>query len=303
MQLGFFYSSKINEYVKDNYKNYDLVVFQTFRTAQYIPKNYKTKCILDMGDLVSKNYTQTSEKLFFFNPIRLIYLIESLLLKKYENHCLNNFNKIFLHSKKEINSLKKEYKKKVIQFSFGIDKIKKKYKFSKKNYKIIFIGNIKYTPNRNACFDFVNTTLPIIRKIYSNIEFHIIGEISKIDKFFLELKPNVKVLGKINNLEPLLDKTICGIANLKISSGIQTKILTYMSYGIPSVCSKQVAQNFDAIKDSKISAYKNNEEMIKIILKLKRNKNFSLSSSKRSLKIIKKFKWDKILPVLNKVFK
>ena len=76
-----------------------------------------------------------------------------------------------------------------------------------------------------------------------------------------------------------------------------------MSYGIPSVCSKQVAQNFDAIKDSKISAYKNNEEMIKIILKLKRNKNFSLSSSKRSLKIIKKFKWDKILPVLNKVFK
>ena len=74
-----------------------------------------------------------------------------------------------------------------------------------------------------------------------------------------------------------------------------------MSYGIPSVCSQQVAENFDAIKESKINFYRNNEEMIKIILKLKRNKNFSLSASNRALQTIKKFKWDKILLFLNKV--
>ena len=111
------------------------------------------------------------------------------------------------------------------------------------------------------------------------------------------------MFGKVNNLEPYLDKVICGLANLKISSGIQTKILTYMSYGIPSVCSRQVAENFDVIKESKINFYKNNEEMIKIILKFKRNKNFSLSASNRAFKIIKKFNWNKILPVLNKVLK
>ena len=301
LQLGYFYSPKIKEYVKNNYQNYDLIFFQTSRTAQYMPKNFKKNSILDMGDLVSKNYEQTSKRLSFFNPIRIIYYIESLLLKKYENFCFNNFKKILLHSKKEINTIEKKYKKNITQFSFGIDSIKKTYKFNKKNYKIIFIGNIKYAPNRKACFDFANTTLPLICKIYSDIEFHIIGEISTIDKFFLKQKPNVKILGKVNNLEPFLDKTICGIANLKISSGIQTKLLTYMSYGIPSVCSQQVAENFDAIKEGKISSYKNNEEMIKIILKLKRNKNFSLSASKRALKTIKKFKWEKVLPVLNKI--
>ena len=76
-----------------------------------------------------------------------------------------------------------------------------------------------------------------------------------------------------------------------------------MSYGIPSVCSQQVIENFDAIKDAKISFYKNNEELIKIILKLKKDKIFSSSSSKRALKTIKKFKWEKILTVLNKVLK
>ena len=301
IQLGYFYSPQIDKYVTENYHNYDTLFFQSFRTAQYIPKNYKKKSILDMADLVSKNYTQTSQKLFFFNPLRPIYFIESLLLKRYETKCFNTFQKILLHSKREIDSLEKKYKKKIIQYSFGVDQIKKKYKFNKKNYKIIFIGNIKYAPNKNACFEFANKILPLIRKIYPNIEFHIIGEISQIDKFLLERKKNVKIFNKINNLEPYLDKVICGLANLKISSGIQTKLLTYMSYGIPSVCSQQVLENFDAIKESKISFYRNNKEMIKIILKLKENKNYSLSLSKKSFQTVKKFKWDKILTVLNKV--
>ena len=238
LQLGYFFSPKIKEYVKNNYQNYDIIFFQSFRTAQYMPENNKKKCILDMGDLMSKNYKQTSARYFFFNPIRIIYYIESLLVKKYENFCFNKFTKILLLSKKEIGCVEKKYKNKLAQISFGVTNINKIYKFHQKNYKIIFIGNIKYAPNKKACFEFANKILPVINEIYPNIEFHIIGEISKIDKFFLKQKPNVKILNKVKNLEPYLGKTICGIANLKIATGIQTKLLTYMSYGIPSVCSQ-----------------------------------------------------------------
>ena len=66
-----------------------------------------------------------------------------------------------------------------------------------------------------------------------------------------------KIHNKVKNLEPYLNNVICGLANLNISSGIQTKILTYMSYGIPSICSQKVAENFDAIKGSKVNIYKN----------------------------------------------
>ena len=146
----------------------------------------------------------------------MIYFIESLLVKQYENFCFKKFNKILLLSKKEIDSVKKKYKKKLAQISFGVDYIYKKYKFHKKNYKILFIGNINYAPNKNACYEFSNKILPIINKVYSNIEFHIIGEISKIDNFFLSKKKNVKILNKIKNLEPHLNQTICGLANLRI---------------------------------------------------------------------------------------
>ena len=301
MQLGYFFSHNVQKYIKNNYQNFDVIFFQSFRTAQYMPKDCKTKCILDMGDLMSKNYRQTSARYFFFNPIRIIYFIESLLVKNYENLCFSKFDKILLLSKKEINSVEKKYQKKLAQISFGINHINKKYRFHKENYKILFIGNIKYAPNKNACYEFVNKILPTINKVYSNIEFHIIGEISKIDNFLLSKKKNVKILNEVKNLEPYLSKTICGLANLKIATGVQTKVLTYMSYGIPSVCSKQVINNFDSIKEGKINYYNNNKELIKIIFKFKRDKNFSLSASKRSLKVIKKFKWEKILPVLNKI--
>ncbi len=302
LQLGYFYNPKIEDYIINNYEKYNYLFFQSFRSVQYLPKITFQNTILDMADIVSNNYNQASKKLFFFNPLRFIYLIESVLLKNYENYCFQKFNKVLLHSKKEIDTLDKKIKKKIIQYSFGIDKIKKKYKFNKKNYKIIFIGNIKYTPNKKACYDFATEILPDISKIYPEIEFHIIGEISKFDSFILSRKQNVKVFGKINNLDPYLDNVICGLANLEISSGIQTKLLTYMSYGIPSISSKQVMENFDLIKSKKITFYKNKKELIALILKLKKNKNFSNSESKKGLVVIKNFKWDKVLKVLKNVF-
>jgi len=300
MQLGYFFSPKIRDYIKKNYQNYDLIFFQSFRTAQYMPKITKKNCVLDMGDLMSKNYRQTSAQYFFFNPIKIVYFIESLLVRKYEDLCFNKFNKILLLSKREINSVEKKYKSKLAQISYGINKVFKRYKFHKINNKIIFIGNIKYAPNKNACYEFANKVLPSLIKVYPDIEFHIIGEISKIDKFFLSKKKNVKILNKVKNLDPYLDKVICGLANLRIATGIQTKLLTYMSYGIPSVSSKLVIKNFDTIKNGRFSFYNDNQELIKIILKFKRNKKFSISASKRSLKIAKNFKWEKILPILNK---
>ena len=41
-----------------------------------------------------------------------------------------------------------------------------------------------------------------------------------------------------------------------------------MSFGIPSISSKQVIDNFDAIKSDSLPVYKNEDELIKLILNL-----------------------------------
>ena len=91
LQLGFFYSSKIKNYVIKNYQNFDIVFCQSVRTAQYVLDLNINKKVLDMGDLYSSNYLQTFRAKNIFNPIKLVYFVESMLMKKYESLCLKSF--------------------------------------------------------------------------------------------------------------------------------------------------------------------------------------------------------------------
>ena len=60
-------------------------------------------------------------------------------------------------------------------------------------------------------------------------------------------------------------------------------------------------EKYKPIKNSKIIYYKNDQELITKIIKLKNNKNFSVSASKRSLLNIKKLRWEKVLSFLDKI--
>ncbi len=294
LHLNFFYSSDLKQNLKQNIETYDLIFCQSIRSFQHLPE-VKKEIILDVGDLYSKNYYQTYENLYFLNPLKLIYLIESKLVKKYEHFCFSKSNKILLFSKREIKEIKNISKIQKIQINFGIDKIKKIYKFSKKNYKIIFIGNIKYAPNRQACLKFIKNIFPKIKRLFPNVEFHILGEIYLLDKLVFMKKHGVHIKGKIKNLEPHLSNVICGLANLNISTGVQTKLLTYMSYGIPSICSRKVYENFDKLKASKIDYYKSDREFINLIIKMKKNSSYCNKISNRNIKTAQNFKWQKVL--------
>ena len=58
----------------------------------------------------------------------------------------------------------KLFRKKIVQINISIDKIKKKYIFSKKNNKILFIGNLKYLPNILAVKNFIKKYSSKIKK-------------------------------------------------------------------------------------------------------------------------------------------
>ena len=58
------------------------------------------------------------------------------------------------------------------------------------------------------------------------------------------------------------------LANLKIATGIQVKVLTYMSHGLPVICTKKVAENFK----EKVLIFNSKSDFNKITL-LKENKN------------------------------
>lgn len=297
LQVGFYYSRTLKKFVKENHNNYDLIICHLIRTVEYLPKEFKGKKILEMTDLYSDNYMQTYRKLSFLNPLFYLYFLESLLTKKYEKKCFRIFNKIVLVSKKDIKKSKNlPGFRKIYFIPMGADNNKNIFSFKKINNKIIFIGNIKYLPNKIACFNFANNILPKINFYNKRIKFIIIGEISNFDKNYLSKNKNVKVVGPKKDLKKILKNSICGISNLNISTGFQSKILTYMSFGLPVICSLKSFSETGLKKNKEILVYKNNFSFINLILSLKSNKRLSNMLSKNGLKTIQiNYNWDKIL--------
>ena len=290
LQFGLFYSNKMQNFINDRASDYDLIFFYHIRSSQYLPKNYYGKKIIEMGDLYSNNYEQTFYSLNFLNPLKYVYFLESLLIKNIEKKIFVDFDKIILFSKNEIKKLKGSFKDKIIHINISIDKIKKKYLFSKKNKKILFIGNLKYLPNILAIKIFVKKILPRLKKNFPDVELEIIGDISNLNKFFLSFVKNVKCWGPQKNIDKFIKGSFCGLANLQIATGMQGKVLSYMSFGLPVICSKKAANNFG----KSVMSYSNDDDFIFKINKLKNNKKLSSQISKKSLTFVKKFTWTKI---------
>ena len=290
LQFGLFLSKKMKAYIKKNAKRYDLLFFYHIRSSQYLPNNYKGSTVIEMGDLYSSNYYQTFCNLNIFNPLKYVYLIESILIKKVENRIFQSFNKIILFSKDEIKKINKIFRKKIYNVNISIKSVQKKFTYSLKNNKILFIGNLSYLPNLLAVKDFINNSFFLIKKEIPDVKFLIIGDVSKLNKFFFSFKKDVIFLGQQNNIKKFIKNSICGLANIKIATGVQGKVLTYMSYGLPVVCSKKVASNF---KKNTIN-YNNNNDLVKKIVNLKNNKKLSRKFSNKSLKFLKEFSEEKV---------
>ena len=290
LQFGLFFSKEMERFISSRADSYDIIFFYHIRSSQYLPKNFKGKKIIEMGDLYSSNYLQTFNNLSLLNPLKYVYLLESALVKKVEINIFKKFDKVILFSKNEIKKINKIFIKKIIHINISIDKIKKKYIFSSKNKKILFIGNLKYLPNKLAIKNFIKNTLPKLEKKIPGVNLEVIGDISKINKVLLSSHKRVKFLGVEKNIDKFIKGSFCGLANLTISTGMQGKILSYMSYGLPVICSKKVASNFN----KNVLSYSDDNELINKIVSLKNNKKVSTLISKKSLRFINNFTWKKI---------
>jgi len=303
LQNGFCLSNKMKNYIDNVEGEYDTIICHLLRSSQYLPNKFNGKKILEMTDLPSLNYQQLISQLSIFNPLKYIYVIEKFLVYGYEKKISAKFhNIVFISNKDALEAKKKISPRKVSVIGSADNFVSKLFKYTQNNNKIIFIGNINYIPNKLACYYFAKNILKKINLKYPKIKFHVIGNIRYLDKIFLGKHKNVIIHGKINNLKNVVKNSICGLCNVRVSTGFQYKTLTYMSYGIPVILSINAFVNTKFKKNKEVLVFRNDEELIKNIYYLKNNKAKANQLSINSQKIIKKkYNQNKVLLKYNKI--
>ena len=116
---------------------------------------------------------------------------------------------------------------------------------------IYFIGDFTYSANVDAITWLYKDILPKMLFLNSNIKLHVIG--SKIPDF-VKVNKNVEVLNFIKDVyEQSKIMNIC-LAPIRIASGMIGKVCEAMSFGIPVVMTRLVAEQ---LSDLKIEHLKN----------------------------------------------
>lgn len=99
---------------------------------------------------------------------------------------------------------------------------------------IIFIGGYRHLPNVDAAIYLVNEIMPLLRASIPGICCYLVGSNPPAEVMKLA-KDDVKVLGYVQDLGPLLDMARVFVAPLRYGAGIKGKIGTALGAGLPVV--------------------------------------------------------------------
>jgi polysaccharide biosynthesis protein PslH len=236
IQVNLFFHPKVKKQVMDIYKRLSpkIIHVQTARVAEYFIDTNSPKCI-DMIDALSLNMKRRAKT---ENPwLKPVFMLESQLMKRYENIILKKFDRTMIISESDKKYLSNKY---IVVNPNGTSITKQQlanYPCLTKEKIILFHGNMQYYPNIEAVLDFAKNVWPHIHQAYPEYQFYIVGKDPVKKVTALHGKDNVVVTGFVEDICIHLMQAQIGIYPMKSGTGMQNKIVESMACGLPTIAS------------------------------------------------------------------
>jgi len=298
IQEDIYFSLKMQGWINENYKNYNLIFCETLRTAKYVT-NLNVPKIIDLIESLSLKYSRARD---FVNPFwKLVYKTEIPRIQKREKEVFDSFDKVFISS-----PFDKRFLEGIIGYSLnnflvlpnGVkEELLQNSTSNEEENLISFFGKMDYQPNEDAVLWFSKEIFPRIQNKISNLKFYIVGTnpTRKIRRLENE---NIKVTGCLKDPYKILRKSKLVVVPLRFGAGIQNKVLEAMALGKALITSPIGAQGIERAKPGEhfevIKVDRPDAWMKKIMDLISINQKRSDLSKKAKILIKENYKWEKI---------
>ena len=227
---------------------FDLIFVYSSSMAQYLESTNSIPKILDFVDSDACKWGQYASA--NRPPAKWVYSYEARQLQKYEIRMLDVFDYCAFVSQREADYLPDEAKKRLLFIQNGIDlKYYQPASITAASRDIVFTGAMDYFPNVDAVTYFARDIFPIIRRTFPDARFVIVGSRPGPRVLKLGALPGVIVTGTVPDVRPYLAAARVGVTPLRISQGIQNKVLEALAVGLPVVASPAAAAALSQLKD------------------------------------------------------
>lgn len=291
-------------------ENFDLIHVETFYVLQNLPET-KVPIVLIEHNIEYLVYKRFAEKAFL--PLRPLLYLDILKLKYWEEKAWEKVTKLVAVSEieKEIMGKKRDD---VLIVPNGVDTEKykvlsMKYKVSKTEKRVLFIGDFKWVQNRDAAIWIVKSIWPLIR-------LKVKSEKSKVDlKLWIvgrKIPDNIKAMGDDSvffdenapeDTNLIYEKADVLFAPIRVGGGTSFKILEGMASGVPVVTTFLGNEGIGAKNGEQILIASDSNDFAEKTLEILNDNNLYDKISQNARKFIEeKYDWKVIVKKLEDVY-
>lgn len=265
---------------------------------QYIPSvfgGFANRVPMSLKRLASLKFVQ-----------RWLIAFEGRLLQKYEQRAASRFDHLIFTSPKEAQDFQQlvshpschgipmrfEFQRQLTDSLRAYDK-----------NKIVFVGKMDIPHNSSAVVYFCERLWLRVKQQAPHAKFYIVGKQPSAEVLQLQIRyPDVIVTGEVDSVERIVNDSALMIAPLLFGTGIKTKIVEAMSWGVPVVTNPIGSEGLNANNYEDMFICETDEEVVKYVLlllnngavneKVSRNAiryvahNFSGSATRKNLELI-----------------
>lgn len=237
LQVAYFYNNGIKKKIDllTQEISPDHIHCHLIRTTEYVKDIGKIIKSLDYMDAFGAGMKkrQSIEPNIFK---RLLYTYETAQLYKYEVRVFNFIDRFCIISDQDKHLIKSHRSNEINVIPNGVDFETFYPKSEEKKYDLLFMGNLGYPPNIDAVHFLIKKIMPCVIKVIPNIKLLIAGidppgSIRKLSSVNIDIIENFKDISSSIAISKIM------IAPMKISIGLQNKILQAMAMKVPCIVS------------------------------------------------------------------
>lgn len=298
--IGYYENPQMRKAVREQLgsTSFDLIFAFSSSIAPYALMAPSIPKVLDFVDSDAMKWRQYA--MFKAAPASWLYTYESGKLARFEQDMVRRFDASVFVSAREAGHLtgKIHFIQNGIDLEYFAD-----IQPQRSSNTIIFTGAMNYFPNVDAVTYFAIDIFPMVRSACADAEFLIAGSRPTSSVRQLGNLPGVTVTGTVPDIRPFLAKSKVAVVPMRISQGIQNKILEALAAGLPVVTTPTAAASLDQTSDVPIAIVgKSNSIAGHIIGFLQKSlTEEQISYSRHYLK--QRYDWNTNLSVFDSIFR
>lgn len=301
LQVGYFYFDKAQKKVDELIAKHkpDHIYCQLIRTAEYIKKYPHIPKTLDYMDVFSKGMERRkSTELFYMKPF---LAMEYRRLKRYENKVFSYFNNKTIISEQDKNFIPHPQKQTIVVVPNGVDTSYFKPIVHKKEFELLFNGNMNYPPNIESVEYLVEKVMPYVWNKMPQVRLLISG--ASPNASVLDLASDkVIVSGWVDDIRMNFAKSKILVAPMQISIGLQNKLLEAMAMQLPCITSTLANNALGAKPNEQILVADSPEQYARHIIDLLQNETKAKQIAMNGYQfVVNGFNWQSTTSILEKL--